>query len=282
MLLNPPKSFWEEAAAASRRLRVGRLREPFVQWAFGSFHLDPQQRVLLRVIDQGEETVSVGSRALDILILLVRRRSALVTKNELIEAVWPGVAVEDNNLTVQMSALRRALGDGQNGARLIETVSGRGYRFVAPVIEIIEPPADAPPDLIDQPTTPIASDRPRFALKSRHAAFAFVVLAATLVGVIMIGQAGSPDTRPALSIVVLPLATGDGDPAHDYIAEAITDDLTTQMASIEGAFVIGRETANAFRGQTNSRRTADQLGVRYLLEGSFHSVGTRIIVNAAL
>src|ERR1700722_508920 len=102
------------------------LRTPAGSLTFGPFRLDLGQRRLIRVTEEGEEPVALGSRALDLLILLARRPGTLISKDELIDAGWPGVAVEENNLSVQMSSLRRALGDGQNGTRLIETVSGRG------------------------------------------------------------------------------------------------------------------------------------------------------------
>jgi DNA-binding winged helix-turn-helix (wHTH) protein len=77
--------------------------------------------------------VSVGSRALEILIALLERRGELVSKQELMAQVWPNIFVEPANLTVHMSALRRALRDGQNGNRFIINIRGRGYSFVASV-----------------------------------------------------------------------------------------------------------------------------------------------------
>jgi (S)-citramalyl-CoA lyase len=96
---------------------------------FGPFRLIPAQRLLL----DGDKPVRLGSRALDILIALVERRGALVSKRELMGVVWPDTVVVETNLTVHVAALRRALGDGQAGNRYIVNVPGRGYRFVAPV-----------------------------------------------------------------------------------------------------------------------------------------------------
>jgi predicted ATPase/DNA-binding winged helix-turn-helix (wHTH) protein len=96
---------------------------------FGSFCLWPMQRLLL----QDNQPVRLGSRALDILIALLERPGALVGKDELIARVWPKTFVEPANLTVHISALRRALGDGRDGNRLLINIPGRGYRFVAPV-----------------------------------------------------------------------------------------------------------------------------------------------------
>jgi DNA-binding response OmpR family regulator len=82
----------------------GHLREPVVPLAFGLFRLDPGQRRLIRVTDEGEEPVVLGSRAFDLLMLLAHRPGALISKNELMDAGWPGVVVEENNLSVQMSS----------------------------------------------------------------------------------------------------------------------------------------------------------------------------------
>lgn len=251
--------------------------------AFGPFRLDPAQRRLIRVTGEGEEPVALGTRALDLLLLLARRPGALVSKDELIDATWPGVVVEENNLSVQISALRRALGDGQDGVRLIETVPGRGYRFLAAVTEQPERAQEPRPEPPRRVLLAAPARRPP--VRAWHAAFALMALAAALTGMLVARRADAPakpDARPALSIVVLPFTTGGADPTHDYVAEAITDDLTTKVAAIADTFVIARGTASAFRGQTDSRNIAAQLGVRYVLEGSARPLGELTRVNARL
>lgn len=96
---------------------------------FGPFCLLPEQRLLL----QADKPVSLGSRALDILIALVERRGDLVSKGELMARVWPDTLVVDSNLSVHIAALRRVLQDGHAGNRYMVNIPGRGYRFVAPV-----------------------------------------------------------------------------------------------------------------------------------------------------
>ena len=98
-------------------------------FAFGPFRLLPTQFLLL----EGENRVPLGSRALEILVALLRRAGELVTKEELMNLVWPNVFVEPANLTVHISALRRALRDGRDGNRFIINIPGRGYRFVASI-----------------------------------------------------------------------------------------------------------------------------------------------------
>ncbi|WP_084801695.1 transcriptional regulator [Bradyrhizobium sp. Ec3.3] len=97
--------------------------------SFGPFRLLPTQFLLL----EEDKPVCLGSRALEILIALLERRGQLVSKQDLMARVWPNVFVEPANLTVHISALRRALRDGRDGHRFIVNVPGRGYCFVASV-----------------------------------------------------------------------------------------------------------------------------------------------------
>ncbi len=97
--------------------------------SFGPFRLFAAERQLKK----GDEALQLGGRALDTLIALVERAGEVVPQGELISRVWPGVTVEEANLRVHIASLRKALGDGREGARYIVTVPGRGYSFVAPV-----------------------------------------------------------------------------------------------------------------------------------------------------
>ena len=96
--------------------------------SFEPFRLLAAQRLLL----EGGKPVRLGSRAFEILAALVERAGEVVSKEELIARVWPQTFVDESNLKIQVSALRRALGDGQGGRRYVVTVPGRGYNFVAP------------------------------------------------------------------------------------------------------------------------------------------------------
>ncbi|MBV8321541.1 MAG: transcriptional regulator [Hyphomicrobiales bacterium] len=105
--------------------------------SFGPFRLFPTQFLLL----ERDNVVPLGSRALEILIVLLERPGELVSKQELMARVWPNVFVEPANLTVHISALRRTLRDGRDGNRFIINIPGRGYRFVASlaVVGRVEP-----------------------------------------------------------------------------------------------------------------------------------------------
>ena len=101
---------------------------------FSGFYLDRRRGCLLRQDEAGALTpVVIGSRALDILGLLIDRDGDVVSKDEILNGVWPGV-VEGANVTVQISALRRVLDEGRSEPSLVQTVPGRGYRLAAPVI----------------------------------------------------------------------------------------------------------------------------------------------------
>ena len=100
-----------------------------IEVSFGPFRLLRTQFLLL----EGDKPAPVGSRALEILIVLLERPGELVSKQELMARVWPNVFVEPANLTVHISKLRRTLRDGREGNRFIINIPGRGYSFVAPV-----------------------------------------------------------------------------------------------------------------------------------------------------
>src|SRR5262249_22675140 len=99
-------------------------------YAFGPFRLDAQGETLFR----GTEPVALSHRALALLRILIDREGAPVSKDALIKAAWPGLAVEDGNLTVQIAALRRALREVPGGESWIATLPRRGYRFVGPAV----------------------------------------------------------------------------------------------------------------------------------------------------
>src|SRR6266850_7744732 len=98
-------------------------------YEFGPFRVDPLRRLLLR---DGQQ-VRLPAKAFEILLLLLEEKGRIVDKDELMRRVWPDAVVEENNLTVNMSALRRSLGERPGEHRYVVTVPGRGYQFVADV-----------------------------------------------------------------------------------------------------------------------------------------------------
>src|SRR5262249_52762695 len=106
-------------------------QQPQLIYEFGPFRLDAAEHLLLR----DGESVSLTPKAFDLLLALVERHGRLLEKEDLMKKVWPDTIVEEANLASNISLLRKALGDGENGHRYIETVPKRGYRFVAQVRE---------------------------------------------------------------------------------------------------------------------------------------------------
>jgi DNA-binding winged helix-turn-helix (wHTH) protein len=102
--------------------------------AFGPYRLLPLQRIVLR----DRTPLQLGSRAREILVALVERAGEVVEKRELLRRVWPGIVVEEATLRVHINTLRKALREGEAGAHYVESVTGRGYRFVAPVVPVVE------------------------------------------------------------------------------------------------------------------------------------------------
>src|ERR1700746_3182127 len=111
------------------RMNDRRNSQPKDVLSFGPFSLFAAERLLKKA----DESIPLGGRAVDILIALVERAGEVITHRELISTVWPGVTVEDANLRAHIAALRKARGDGRDGARYVSNVAGRGYCFVAPV-----------------------------------------------------------------------------------------------------------------------------------------------------
>ena len=127
---------------------VDRANDPVdYEISFGPYRLLPARRLLL----EGDRPVSLGSRALDLLIALVERAGEVVGKSELIARVWPHAFVVEGNLKLHIAALRRALADGQAGNRYISTVSGRGYCFVAPITRSVRPLCATARELATEP-----------------------------------------------------------------------------------------------------------------------------------
>src|SRR5919199_5445162 len=110
------------------------------QWLFGGFRLDPDNACLWR----GAQAIALTPKAFDVLHYLVRHADHLVSKDTLLDAVWPETAVSDAVIRIAIGELRRALGDTAQAARFIATVHRRGYRFLAPVTEAMPPDTASP------------------------------------------------------------------------------------------------------------------------------------------
>jgi TolB-like protein len=213
-------------------------------FAFGEFTFSDHRKELRR----NGMVVPLGSRALDVLGCLLRQAGKTVDRDALMAAVWPVRVVEEHNLSVQLSALRRALGDGADG--FIHTDPGRGYRFIAPVVSVDQvavPGQEAPPA-----PGPFA-----------------VRLAATRM------------EKP--SIAALPFDNMTADPEQTYFADGMVEDIITELSRSHSLFVVSRSASFLYRGRNHDiRQVAGELSVRYVLEGSVRASASRVRVNAQL
>jgi adenylate cyclase len=216
--------------------------------------LDTRGDVLLL----GDKPVALGRRAVAVLRVLIEQRGALVLKGALIEAAWSGQTVEDSNLTVQIAALRRALGAVPGGDRWVETRPRRGYRFIGPIdTENQDDAMAAGPEPVPAP--------PDRAAESTATADSGLAL---------------PD-RPSLA--VLPFQNMSGDPEQEYFADGMVEDIITELSRFRALFVVARTSTFTYKGRAmDVRQIARELGVRYVLEGSVRKGSNTVRVTAQL
>jgi adenylate cyclase len=225
-------------------------------YRFDRFEILPAARQLL---DEGA-LVNLGARAFDVLQCLVENSQRIVTKDELIDRVWPGLVVTENNLSVQVSTLRRLL-----GPEALVNVPGRGYQLMLPVTAGAHGAlaTGAPPDGEDVAAHHRRKGDP--AVDEQQS----TPVALTL-----------PD-KP--SIAVLPFLNLSSDAQQEYFADAISEDITTELSRFSALFVIARNSAFTYKGRAVDVRTVSkELGVRYVLEGSVRRSGDRVRVTAQL
>ena len=243
------------------------------RYKIGEFTLDVSQGCLRR----GDIELALRPKSFALLQHLIIHAGRLVTKDELMSEIWPNVIVTEDSLTRCISEARAALGDSEQTA--IKTVSKRGYVFAKPVTEIhdktvVQPVAD---------TNPVAGHafqrRPR------------TIMLPIVLGVLAVAAAiwyaaikARPATEhPRLSLIVLPFANLNADPAQDYLGEIITSELTTALSRLRGATVIAAGSALTLKGKpVDVKQLGADLDVRYALEGSVLRSETSLRINARL
>jgi TolB-like protein/Tfp pilus assembly protein PilF len=204
--------------------------------SFGRFRLDLGRRELSR----DGVPVHLSVRALDILCELVAAKGGVVTKDELMAGVWHGLVVEESNIHVHVSGLRKALDEGAGGHSYVVTVPGRGYRFIG-----LQPPPPAAKDEADSPQSLSLPDRP--------------------------------------SIAVLPFANLSDDPAQEYFADGMVEDIITALSRMRWLFVIARNSSFTYKGRVvDVKQVGRELGVRYVLEGSVRKAANRVRITGQL
>ena len=214
---------------------------------FGDYGLDAERRELR----QGTDLVAVEPQVFDLLIYLMRHRHRVVSKDDLIVAIWGGRIVSESTLTTRINAARRAIGDSGARQELIRTIARKGFRFVAEVTETSTPGPEAavrnagPPAELPQETHPAVPDRP--------------------------------------SIAVLPFTNLDGDREQEYLVDGVVEDIITGLSRARWLFVIARNSSFAYKGRAcDVKQVARELGVRYVLDGSMRKAGDRIRISVQL
>lgn len=214
-----------------------------MRFLFEDYCLDAERRELTR----GSQAIAVGPKVFDLLLHLVRNRDQVVTRDDLLAAVWDGRIVSESTLTSHVNAVRKAIGDTGKEQRLIRTVSRKGMRFVGQVRE-------------QEPTAQTVSAR-----------------------------SPAEDPKPILSlpdspsIAVLPFRNLSGDPAQDYFADGVVEDIITALSRIRWLFVIARNSSFAYKGRTvDEKQVGRELGVRYVVEGGVRQSDSRVRITGQL
>ena len=269
-------------------------------YEFGPFRLIPEERQLLR----DNQPVPLTPKSFDLLVVLVENSGHLIEKNELLKRIWPDSFVEEANLSVNMSALRRVLGEGPNEHQYVETVPRRGYRFVADVKDRCDNRKEASArelDKADQEGTavadaarqtlsraPIPASQPRASFRR----WQLVLVGLLLLSVLVLGLnprgireriLGKGSPVRIQSLAVLPLENLSGNGSQDYFADGMTESLITELAKIGALRVMSRPSVMQYKGARKPLpEIARELNVDALLTGSVVRSGERVRISVHL
>ncbi|MGZ3411054.1 MAG: winged helix-turn-helix domain-containing tetratricopeptide repeat protein [Xanthobacteraceae bacterium] len=213
--------------------------------SFGDCRIDIERRELRRA----DAPVHVEPQVFDLLVYLVENRDRVVSKDDIFASVWGGRIVSDSTLTSRINAVRKAIGDTGGEQRLLRTVARKGLRFVGDV-EHTHDTAAALSEASSDAATAISAVLPL------------------------------PD-RPA--IAVLPFSNMSGDPEQEYFSDGISEDIITGLSKLRWFFVIARNSSFTYKGKAvHLKQVAEELGVRYVIEGSVRKGGDRVRITAQL
>jgi TolB-like protein/DNA-binding winged helix-turn-helix (wHTH) protein/tetratricopeptide (TPR) repeat protein len=247
-----------------------------VPFLFEDYCLDANRRELKR----GSELIPIGPKVFDLLLFLVQNREQVVTRDDLLKAVWEGRIVSESTLTSHVNAVRKAIGDTGKEQRLIRTVSRRGLRFVGKIIEE-EMPGRAS---VTDPGTDLGVQH----VKNIHEPIrAFEVSALTETREAAPVLAAEAESRPPLpdrpSIAVLPFQNISGDVEQEYFADGMAEDIITALSRFKAPFVIARNSSFTYKARAvDVKQVGRELGVRYVLEGSVRKAANRVRITGQL
>ncbi|MCA1602287.1 MAG: winged helix-turn-helix domain-containing protein [Acidobacteria bacterium] len=262
--------------------------------------LIPEERQLLR----DNELVPLTPKSFDLLVVLVENSGHLLEKGELMKRIWPDSFVEEANLSVKMSALRRALGEGQNEHQYVETVPRRGYRFVASVKERWDEGTESSTRELSEEgsNSRLVADRERQTSSSSLAAasrpgelfrrWPLVLVGLLLLSALLLGLnadglrerlLGKGNPARIQSLAVLPLENLSGDTSQDYFADGMTAALITDLAKVGALRVISLPSVMQYKG---ARKPLPEIGrelnVDVVLTGSVVRSGERVRIAVQL
>ncbi len=257
-------------------------------YEFGEFSLDAQNRLLRR----GGETVSLTPKALDVLLLLIQNAGRIVTKDEIMKALWPDSFVEESNLTQTIFMVRKAL-DETADRRYILTVQGQGYRFLVRVTE----GAKNGPGIEARVAVPDARSVPEIQLDSpgRGAKdWRTVVIASAVVVLVLIvayaiwpwrSRRGPAEQPGKTMLAVLPFENFTGDAGQEYFSDGLTEEMISQLGDLDPGHlgVIARTSVMHYKhSQESISQIGKDLGVQYVIEGSVRRDSERVRIAAQL
>lgn len=218
-------------------------------YIFENYSLDADRRELRR----GAELIAVEPQVFDFLHYLIRERDRVVSKDDLVAAVWSGRVVSESAISSRITAVRQAIDDSGEAQRLIRTIPRKGLRFVGDVRENPRSADSGAARTVRQPEHDETKTRP-------------VLL--------------PPDTP---SVAVLPFTNLSGDADQEYFADGIVEDIITELSRFSDLFVIARNSSFQYKGKSvDVRQVGCELGVRYVLEGSIRRSGDRVRISAQL
>ncbi len=256
---------------------------------FRDFELDLSAYELRR---QGH-AIKLERRPMDLLILLVERRGQLVSRGEIVDRLWgKDVFIEvETGVNTAVSKVRQALRDSPEAPEFVETVAGRGYRFIAPV-EVVSGAGGPSSRIVSRPQpampppeagTAFRAGRSRARGRAQVAVGLFAVGLMVAIVVWALGRAVPPVSR--VTVGVLPFENLSGDAQHDYVAEGVSEEMTATLGQVdpEQIGVLGRTSMTAYRGTTKSlAEIGRELRADYLVEGSIRAEKGQLRITSKL
>lgn len=222
----------------------------------------------------GDEPIALTPKIFDTLLYLVSHSGQVIEKDELMSSIWPDTSVEENNLNKNISVLRHVLGESPGEHRYIVTVPGKGYKFVASVVES-SANGNKFVDIAHADITLLRSGPSRATSRSKKSAFAAAgVIAATAIAVLTFGYSYFNNQRPIGSIAVMPFVNKSGDAELEYLSDGMTETLIGRLSHLPNLNVQARSSVFHYKGkETDIRTIGKELNVQAILTGSVEQRG---------